>query len=108
MNTFFCLDYRNPHCKEMSKTFYLQYQWMPFLVASLALMQYFPYFVFRIVNTDMISLRQTLKGDLNVDSIVRNYFNYKVQQGCCYYCQISSIKVAGKEMKRNTIVGLPR
>ena len=62
----------------MHKTFYLQYQWMPFLIASLALLHYFPYLLFRIVNTDIISLKSNLKGDVNADTLVRNYFNYKI------------------------------
>ncbi|XP_012554059.2 uncharacterized protein LOC100202445 [Hydra vulgaris] len=65
-------------CKPMQKTFYLQHQWMPFFIASLALMHYFPYLLFRIVNTDIISLKTSLKGEVSADSLVRNYFNYKI------------------------------
>jgi len=62
----------------MQKTFYLQFQWMPFFIASLALLQYFPYLIFRIVNTDIVSLKTTLRSEVDTDSIVKNYFNYKI------------------------------
>ena len=62
----------------MTKTFYLQFQWMPFFIASLALMHYFPYLLFRIVNTDIISLKGSLKGEADTEAIVKNYFNYKI------------------------------
>ena len=62
----------------MHKTFYLQYQWMPFLISSLALLHYFPYLLFRIVNTDIISLKSSLKGEIDTEAIVKNYFNYKI------------------------------
>ena len=62
----------------MTKTFYLQFQWMPFFIASLALMHYFPYLLFRIVNTDIISLKGNLKGEVDTEAIVKNYFNYKI------------------------------
>lgn len=68
----------NYNCEAMTKVFYLQFQWMPFFIASLALMQYFPYLLFRIVNTDIISLKSSLKGDIDTESIVKNYFNYKI------------------------------
>ena len=62
----------------MHKTFFLQFQWMPFFISSLALLQYFPYLIFRIVNTDIISLKTTLKNEIDTDAIVKNYFNYKI------------------------------
>lgn len=69
----------NPDCKPMTKRYYLQFQWMPFYIASLALLFYMPYVLFRIVNTDMISLRDTLtKEQKDADELVRNYFNYHV------------------------------
>lgn len=74
----FSLDRQNEKCTPMQKTFYLQFQWMPFFISSLALLHYFPYLIFRIVNTDIISLKATLKGEIDTDSIVKNYFNYKI------------------------------
>ena len=47
-------------CRPFVKRYYLQYQWMPFYVATLSLMYYLPYVFFRIINTDMISLKSTL------------------------------------------------
>ncbi|XP_066928522.1 innexin inx3-like [Clytia hemisphaerica] len=70
--------HKDPRCNIMHKTFFLQFQWMPFFISSLALLQYFPYLIFRIVNTDIISLKTTLKSEIDTDSIVKNYFNYKI------------------------------
>ena len=66
-------------CIPMTKTFYLQYQWFPFYVASIGLLYYFPYIIFRFVNTDLISLRTSIKAlNVDVDGLVRNYFNYQI------------------------------
>ena len=54
-------------CQPMKKLYYLQYQYMPFFVASMAVLLYMPYVLFRIINTDMVSLRTTL-GKGNVSS----------------------------------------
>ena len=52
-------------CQPMKKLYYLQYQYMPFFVASMAVLLYMPYVLFRIINTDMVSLRTTLgKGNV--------------------------------------------
>jgi len=70
---------RNTGCEPMTKIFYLQYQWMPFYVASLAILYYMPYIVFRIVNTDLVGLKTSLKSvTCDPDQIVKNYFNYKI------------------------------
>jgi len=70
---------RNPGCRAFKKQYYLQYQWMPFYIASLSLMYYLPYVFFRIVNTDMISLRSTLsKEKPDGTEIVQTYFNYDI------------------------------
>ena len=70
---------RNHGCEPMTKIFYLQHQWMPFYIASLGILYYLPYVVFRIVNTDLISLKSSLKAiSCDSDEIVRNYFNYKI------------------------------
>lgn len=67
-------------CHDMTKVYYLQYQWMPFYVGSLAILYYIPYIIFRMVNTDIISLKTAISSLQNGDAIpiVRNYFNYKV------------------------------
>jgi len=68
-----------PECKPMEKTFFLQYQYMTFIMAALALVYYAPYAFFRLVNQDFVSLKNSIKGD-NIDEgvIVENYFNHKV------------------------------
>ena len=50
-------------CEKMHKYYFLHYQWMPFLVFSMAGMFYLPYILFRMVNTDMISLKLNMKDD---------------------------------------------
>jgi len=68
----------NPDCKEMTKTFYLQYQWMPFLIAALSILFYVPYIFFKTANADMISLKDTVKGDEpNAEKMAKYYFNPK-------------------------------
>lgn len=47
-------------CVALQKQYFNQYQWMPFYVASLAILFYMPYIIFRVVNTDMISLRYNM------------------------------------------------
>ena len=51
---------RVPSCIPLKKQYFNQYQWMPFYVASLAILFYMPYIIFRVVNTDMISLRYNM------------------------------------------------
>lgn len=68
---------RNRACMPMKKTFFLQYQYMTFVMAILAMFYYLPYAIFRLVNQDIASLKGTLK-DSTADVIVNTYFNYKV------------------------------
>lgn len=49
-------------CKPMEKTFFLQYQYMTFVMGALALLYYSPYAVFKLVNLDIISLKGSIKG----------------------------------------------
>ena len=49
-------------CTAMTKTFFLQYQYMVFFVACMAALYHAPYVIFKIVNVDMISLKGTIKG----------------------------------------------
>ena len=66
-------------CVKMTRVYYLQYQWMPFYIGALGVLYYLPYILFRVVNEDLISLKNVLKSVSNdADHIVRNYFNYKV------------------------------
>ena len=58
--------------------FFLQYQWMQFYISSLAIFYYFPYIMFQLINTDVISLSDSLKdGNLDTENFVRNFFNCK-------------------------------
>lgn len=65
----------NPTCQPLTKTFYLQYQWFPFYIATIAFLYYLPYIIFRIANSDLLRLKSTLKGGASdVDTIVEIYF----------------------------------
>lgn len=64
-------------CTAMKKTFFVQYQYMVFFLAVLSLFYYMPYCIFRVVNTDMISLKETIK-DKDPDAILKNYFDYNI------------------------------
>lgn len=65
-------------CEPLKKTFFLQYQYMTFVLAALALLYYAPYGLFRAINVDMVSLKGSLE-EPNADDIVRNYFNHHVK-----------------------------
>ncbi|XP_057310138.1 innexin inx2-like [Hydractinia symbiolongicarpus] len=69
----------NPYCRPMTKTFYLQYQWMPFFVASLSILFYLPYIAFRTANSDLISLKNNLKSEEKSEAgkIAKHYFNHR-------------------------------
>ena len=65
----------NPNCIPMEKTFYLQYQWMAFFIAALAVIYYLPYVMFCKVNDDLICLRRNLKIDKTpTDQIMKSFF----------------------------------
>lgn len=66
-------------CIPMTKTFFLQYQYMPFLIAALAMLYYIPYIAYIASNQDMILLRKDAK-DENADptQIAKHYFNHKI------------------------------
>ena len=62
-----CSVYDNSHlptpgCKPLTKKFFLHYQYLVFYVASLAIWYYSPYILFKIVNSDMLSLKATVRG----------------------------------------------
>lgn len=49
---------------------------MPFLVAALALLYFLPYIVFKTVNSDLISLKDAVKGDdPDGEKIAEHFFN---------------------------------
>ena len=76
---------RDQQCHAMTKVFYLQFQYFPFFIASLAVMYYMPYILFRINNADMISLKSNLKSEnikkIDAVKLVENYFNYDMNGG---------------------------
>lgn len=71
-------------CSPLTKTYYVQYQYFSFYIASLAVIYYVPYLMFRFLNTDMISLKTSVKKEEeenNVKKITSNYFNYDSNGG---------------------------
>nr|XP_004208200.2 innexin inx3 [Hydra vulgaris] len=70
---------RNTNCNPMERHYFAHFQWMPFYIASLAVLFYVPYFLFRIVNSDLISLQLHMKiSEIDSEEIVQNYFNHHV------------------------------
>ena len=65
-------------CIPMKKQFYLQYQYMPFLIASFAFLYYGPYMLFRVVNTDLESLKEAIKGGESVSAPPTYFIGKKV------------------------------
>ena len=45
----------NEDCTPLTKTFFLQYQWYPFFLASLAFLFYLPYMAFTLASNDTVS-----------------------------------------------------
>ena len=79
----------NKKCTPMQKTFFLQYQWMPFLVAALAVLYYLPYIGFRSANNDLISLKNTIKsGAPDAGKIIKHYFNRRVNPSRSMYLRV--------------------
>ena len=69
----------NYECTPMTKTFYLQFQWLPFYIGTISLLYYIPYIFYMIVNTDIISLKKAIDvSPCDADGLVKNYFNYKI------------------------------
>lgn len=65
-------------CEPLKKTFYLQYQYMVFLVAILAGFYHLPYLIFKICNSDLISLKGNVKEGPSAESIAKGYFDRKI------------------------------
>ena len=72
-------------CNPLTRAYYLQYQYFPFFIASLAIMYYMPYILFRIVNDDLIRLKGYLKRangkPVDTKNILDNYFQYSKNGG---------------------------
>merc|ERR1712224_590918 len=58
----------------MEKTFYIQYQFMVFVLAVLTGLYYLPYTVFCFVNKDMCSLKASVADNASAETIVENFF----------------------------------
>lgn len=64
-------------CTPMKKTFYLQYQYLVFLIAVLAGLYYVPYVFFKMINTDLISLQNNYT-ESTAEGILASYYNRKL------------------------------
>jgi len=63
----------------MSRVYYLQYQYMPFFTAALSFFFYLPYILFKTVNFDVISLKESIKDDDSTpEKIYAGYFDQGV------------------------------
>jgi len=55
---------------------FLQYHWMPFLIATFIIPYYIPYVLHRSINSDLISLKNAIKQkEPDVEGITRHFFN---------------------------------
>jgi len=63
-------------CIPMEKTFFLHYQYMAFLVASIGLLYYLPYIMFCRVNRDMIALKIAIKAKkpVTLEDVLDGFF----------------------------------
>eukprot|EP00111_Clytia_hemisphaerica_P002413 TCONS_00006915-protein len=70
----------NEACRKMEKTFFTQYQYLPFLLCTLALLYYLPYMLHKVAAYDIVKLRDVTKHDQKTDSKkmspqnIRKYF----------------------------------
>lgn len=67
----------NDNCVPLKKRFMTQYQWIPFCLAFMSLLFYVPYMIFRVVNTDMISLKANLDDKVRLRTILWCFFSTK-------------------------------
>ena len=51
---------RNENCEPMQREYFHQYKWIPFYVAFLAFLFFYPYMIFKICNSDFIHLKNNL------------------------------------------------
>ncbi|XP_047144497.1 uncharacterized protein LOC124818070 [Hydra vulgaris] len=70
-------------CLPMTKVFFVQYQYFPFYIASLSVFYFIPYIFFRVINSDLTSLKSYMKCTSITcpKKIVETYFNYKMNGG---------------------------
>lgn len=61
-------------CRKLKKTFYLQYQYMPFMLAAFTVLFYLPYIVFKKVNDDIMRLKLYVQKGATEDVVLR-FFN---------------------------------
>ena len=62
-------------CQPMKKAYFVQYQYMPFFVASLTVLFFSPYIIFKVGNADLQSLSKELeKENVNAENITKSYF----------------------------------
>lgn len=71
----------DPNCKPMTKEFYLQYQYFPFLLGIFSILYYLPYMCFYKVNFDLRCLKKNLEeDDPNYDEILATYFSKRTNK----------------------------
>jgi len=65
------------HCNPMEKVHYLQYQYMPFFIAAMALLFYTPYLAFTFTNSDLVVLKNYLESGSTVsgDELLKRFFD---------------------------------
>jgi len=84
------------NCEPMTKVYYLQYQYMPFFLAALALTYYLPYIVFVKGNEDLVSLKDAMKsGSVDAGEIVDDFFDYEANKKMRAKCRVL-MKIAVK------------
>ncbi|XP_066934736.1 innexin inx4-like [Clytia hemisphaerica] len=70
------VGWRNENCKPMEREYFHQYKWIPFYVAFLAFLFFYPYMIFKICNSDFINLKNNLGNhEVSADQIVDAFFN---------------------------------
>jgi len=55
-------DDDSPDCVPLKKEFFHQYKWIPFYVAFLAFLFFFPYMIFKMSNYDLLELKDYLRN----------------------------------------------
>ena len=96
----------NENCIPMEKTFFLQYQYMAFLVAALSIAFYTPYLMFCRVNKDMISLREAMKSEeeeATSDSIMEAFFQEDYASKFSWMRQLLNVVVKALYVGSNLI-----
>lgn len=68
---------KDEDCKPLTKRFFLQYQYLTFVLGSLSIMYYVPYLWFKMINADMIALKNTISSTNN-EKLITSFFDYSV------------------------------